>query len=821
MMLHNPCFAEVVVDVRSFDVDRVFLYKIPDPLAAECEVGSRVLVPFANRKVEGYIVRLLPTAPVDAPSSIKQILDVLDAQPPLTPELVDLSDWMAKRYCATRSSCLQVMVPSGLRAKQVVMLRVSADSVPESSLSEDDRIILQWVLDKGRVTKEQVTSAFPGRETRIRSLLKRGVLVAESKIQTGIAARKQTLVTLSADAKRNFEDLVLTLPARAQKQKAVLEFLCHAEQPVPLKDLLTAVQTTRSTVERLVELGYVEILTVAVRRDPFVKEIERDIPYTLTSEQSQALQQIIGPLKESRFAEFLLQGVTGSGKTEVYLQAMDACLKMGRQAIVLVPEIALTPQTVERFKRRFGDAVAVLHSRLSQGERFDEWLRIRQQQVQIVVGARSAIFAPFSNLGMIIIDEEHEASYKQEDPPKYVTHEIAQQRAQFHQAVLVYGSATPGFDRIQAARNGVITRILLTQRVFGQSLPEVRIVDMRHELKCGNRSMFSRELRDAIHSTLEAGNQILLFLNRRGHSTFVLCRSCGSVMKCPHCEISLTLHKSSAWNQLRCHYCGYARMVDSRCPTCGSPYIRHFGTGTQKVEEALKQEFPGLRVIRMDVDTTQAKGAHERLLDQFRKREADVLLGTQMIAKGLDFPDVTLVGVIAADITLNMPDFRAGERTFQLLSQVAGRAGRHKQPGSVIIQTYNPDHYVIQAAASQDFDAFYEVEIGLRKNLQYPPFVEFASFLVSHPSLQITEQLAQQLYRTLSDRMAAREVLIMPPAPAPFPKLNGLYRYHILLKYPNWWAIHEHVRAAFTSVYPMVKRENGNLSLDVNAQSIL
>jgi primosomal protein N' (replication factor Y) (superfamily II helicase) len=727
---------------------------------------------------------------------------------------------MAKRYCTTRTSCLQVMVPSGLRAKQVISYQVNDELDPHAIQSEMDRKIIEFIRRKQRVSKEQLLAAFPNAQARLRYLLEHDILVLDQKLKTGVTSKQELLISLTESARSDLAATMQKIPARATKQKAILEYLWKSTVPIRLKDLLSVTQASRSTIDRLEQMGLLQQSRVIVRRDPYQKSVERDTPLALTSEQANALQRIISPM-QNQFAEFLLQGVTGSGKTEVYLQAMERCLDNGKQAIVLVPEISLTPQTVDRFKRRFGDAVAVLHSRLSQGERYDEWLRIRKQKVKMVVGARSAIFAPFERLGLIIIDEEHESSYKQEDPPKYVAHEIAKHRAKVHQAVLVYGSATPGFERMQEVRDGTIAGVRLRNRVFGQSLPQVEIVDMRNELKTGNRTMFSGKLRTAIESTVQAGNQIILFLNRRGHSTFVLCRSCGDVMKCPHCEISLTLHKSTEWTQLRCHYCGYARIVETLCPTCGSPHIRHFGTGTQKVEEALHQEFPGLRVIRMDVDTTQKKGSHERLLEQFRKKQADVLLGTQMIAKGLDFPDVTLVGVITADTALNMPDYRAGERTFQLLSQVAGRAGRHTKQGIVVIQTYNPDHYVIQAAARQDYDAFFEYEIGLRKNLQYPPFVEFASWIVTHESVQAAEQFAHMLYQMLTEQVKQEGVQVMPPTPAPFPKLNGKYRYHILMKYTDWWLIYNQVRNVYIHLFPRIKKENGNLSLDVNAQTIL
>ncbi len=422
---------------------------------------------------------------------------------------------------------------------------------------------------------------------------------------------------------------------------------------------------------------------------------------------------------------FLLQGVTGSGKTEVYLQSIALCIEQGRQAIVLVPEISLTPQMVERFKSRFGDAVAVLHSRLSGGERYDEWRKIKERRVKVAIGARSAIFAPFEQIGLIIIDEEHESSYKQEETPKYHAREVAVKRARQHNAVVVLGSATPSLESFMAARRASLqlgggALLPLPQRALGRPLPPVEVVDMREELKDGNRSMFSRRLHSALQQCLERGEQAVLLLNRRGYSTFVMCRSCGYTAGCPHCDISLTYHQRT--RMLRCHYCGHAERSPETCPDCGSEHIRFFGTGTQRVEEELVKLFPGIRVIRMDVDTTTEKGSHEKWLTQFGQHKADVLLGTQMVAKGLDFPLVTLVGVIAADSSLNLPDFRAAEKTFQLLTQVAGRAGRHHLPGQVVIQSYMPEHYSIQTAKLHDYDAFLEEELKHRRLLSYPPF---------------------------------------------------------------------------------------------------
>ncbi|NPV52844.1 MAG: primosomal protein N' [Firmicutes bacterium] len=514
----------------------------------------------------------------------------------------------------------------------------------------------------------------------------------------------------------------------------------------------------------------------------------------------------------------LLHGVTGSGKTEVYLQAIAHVRELGRSAIVLVPEISLTPQMVERFCGRFGDEVAVLHSRLSMGERFDEWRRIRRGEARIVIGARSAIFAPARELGLIIIDEEHEASYKQEEAPRYDAREVARVRARAESAVLVLGSATPSVEAYHRAMTGEYAYARLASRISGRPLPAVHVVDLREELKAGNRTIFSRRLREAIASRLLLREQVILFLNRRGHSTFVLCRECGHVLKCPHCDVSLTYHAEDA--KMLCHYCDWEERVPDVCPRCGSIYIKYFGIGTERVEREVRSSFPGARVLRMDVDTTRRKGSHRRMLDAFRKGDYDILVGTQMIAKGLDFPGVTLVGVVTADTSLNLPDFRAGERTFQLMEQVAGRAGRGSVPGEVIIQTYSPDHYSIRFAASHDYEGFYHEEIKTREELAYPPFAHLIAITVSSPAEPVAAEVAQRLADALRGRLegeAAPAVSATPPpgageegvpgifevlgpAPCPLARIGGNYRWQVALKCSEISAANPIVKGAVVSV---------------------
>lgn len=550
---------------------------------------------------------------------------------------------------------------------------------------------------------------------------------------------------------------------------------------VPLKVITEELQITDAPIKALVKKGLISEKYVEVYRNPYDDEdFEQTKPFPLTEEQKQVITPILSSITNETYNPFLLYGVTGSGKTEVYLQSIAAVLEKGKEAIVLVPEIALTPQMVDRFKGRFGSQVAVLHSALSVGEKYDEWRKILRKEVKVVVGARSAVFAPFENLGIIIIDEEHESSYKQEDNPRYHARDVAVWRGQYHKCPIVLGSATPTLESFARAKKGVYELLTMEKRMNEQALPTVEIVDMREELRDGNRSMFSKALHEKIADRLEKKEQMVLFLNRRGHSTFVMCRDCGYVVQCPHCDISLTYHKMN--HRLKCHYCSYEENMPTACPACQSTYIRFFGTGTQKVEEEITKLFPEARVIRMDVDTTSRKGMHEKLLKAFGEEKADILLGTQMIAKGLDFPKVTLVGVLTADTMLHLPDFRASEKTYQLLTQVSGRAGRHELPGEVIIQTYTPEHYSIELAKNQQYDVFFDQEMQMRRTRQYPPYYYVVLVTVSHPELLKAVQVTEKIVGHLRSH-CSQQTMVLGPVASAIPRIKDRYRYQCMIKY--------------------------------------
>ncbi|MBP3926957.1 MAG: primosomal protein N', partial [Clostridium sp.] len=570
--------------------------------------------------------------------------------------------------------------------------------------------------------------------------------------------------------------------AERKKYRARVRLLkAFRENPIIPMDMARGkLQITEATVKPMVEQGQAELLTRRVSRTPLPAAEQKKLRLTLNKEQQAAADRFREDYREGLRKKYLLYGITGSGKTEVYMEMMEEVLSRGQQVILLIPEIALTYQTVMRFYNRFGDRIAVLNSRLSAGERYDQWERAVKGEVSVMIGPRSALFAPFSNLGLIIMDEEHEGAYKSETMPRYHAREVAEKRAEDSGAALVLGSATPSLESYTKARRGEYELLELKQRaVLGSHLSKVEIVDLRRELLEGNKSMFSRCLRRRMEERLEKNEQIMLFINRRGYSNFVSCRSCGEAVKCPHCDVSLTLHGRG---MLVCHYCGYTVPMMKTCPSCGSPYLAGFGAGTQKLEELTHKEFPGARVLRMDADTTARKGGHEAILSAFAAHEADILIGTQMIVKGHDFPRVTLVGIMAADLSLNTPDYRCAERSFQLMTQAAGRAGRGSREGTVVIQTYQPDHYAIRAAAAQDYEAFYQREYSYRKLMDYPPACRMQMILFASSSEELLEECGNAVLAALTESIPAGKARFIGPVQAPIYKVNDIYRKILYIK---------------------------------------
>ena len=602
-------------------------------------------------------------------------------------------------------------------------------------------------------------------------------------IKEKIRAKEKRYLSLSISEEKAAEILAQLEKTRFKARTRLLRELLQ-EKRLDYTTASRELGVAASVVKKLEEQGILHIEYDEVQRNSLnTGDIQKEEPLPLTTEQESAVQCILEEWKSAQPRPVLLEGVTGSGKTQVYMKLIEETLNRGEQAIVLIPEIALTYQTVRRFYARFGEKVSVINSRQSQGERYDQFKRARKGEVQVMVGPRSALFTPFSRLGLIVIDEEHEPSYKSENSPRYHARETAVKRAELEHARVVLGSATPSLEAYSRAVSDEYVLVKLKARYGERPMPKVSIVDLREELKAGNRSILSRELWGEIERRLESREQIMLFLNRRGYAGFVSCRSCGHVMKCPHCDISLSEHNNG---RLICHYCGYETKKPQVCPECGSPYIGGFKAGTQQIEKVVQDTFPGVRTLRMDFDTTRNKGSYEKILASFAAHEADVLIGTQMIVKGHDFPDVTLVGVIAADLSLNADDYRCGERTFQLLCQAVGRCGRGKKPGEAVIQTYHPDHYSIQAAAVQDYEAFYEEEMSYRELMDYPPAAHMMAVLGSCPEEELLIQAMHYLQLYINRIYKKKDLHVIGPAYASVGKVKDIYRQVIYLKHEDY-----------------------------------
>lgn len=801
--------AKVIVDVPAKQIDREFDYLIPEKWIGMIQPGMRVAVPFGPRTIQGFVTGVTDQSSFD---NLKPIHELLDIEPVLNNELMDLADWLTDETLCYRISAYQVMLPAALKAKYRKKLRLT----DVNSLDVLHPFIKGAFSNKNELDWQDVMNHEKAK--LFLSEVKNGTLLVHYEVRDQLNKKTVRLVE-PCMSKNELEAQLNLLAKNAIKQKSILQHFISDPNSIVQSELLSKTGTTSSTIANLVEKGILAIKDSEVYRDPYEnREFKKSKPFPLTSEQSTAISPIKECIANDENDIFLLYGVTGSGKTEVYLQSIDDVLAKGEQAIMLVPEISLTPQMVKRFKGRFGDQVAVLHSGLSVGEKYDEWRKIYRDEVSVVVGARSAIFAPFRKLGLIIIDEEHESSYKQEDNPKYHARDVAIKRGVTHQCPVILGSATPTLETFARAKKNRYKLLSLTKRMNQQALPTVQIVDMREELRSGNRSVFSTELLTKIKDRIEKKQQIVLFLNKRGHSSFVMCRSCGAVCNCPNCEISLTYHKSS--HQLKCHYCAYEESMPTHCPYCQSDAIRYFGTGTQKVEEELAKIMPEARVIRMDVDTTSRKGSHERLLQAFQDGQADILLGTQMIAKGLDFPNITLVGVLSADTMLHLPDFRSSEKTFQLLTQVSGRAGRHHLPGEVVIQTYTPEHYSIILASMQDYDQFFGQEMMIRRQNMYPPYYYLALVTISHEDLMKTVSVTEHITKHLKNRLSQQSV-ILGPVTSPIPRINNRYRYQCLVKYKQEPALKDSLKKLLDHYQQDMASRGLQIMVDLNPQIMM
>jgi len=803
-------YAEVIVDVAAYPIDRAFDYSVPESFQDLIESGSRVKVPFGNRQVLGFVTALKSETDVPLEKQ-KPIGELLDIEPVLTQEMLAMTKWMKRHTLCYEIDALQVMLPSALRAKYEKVLRILDKSVELPSAVQALFHQKNHVELKADESKELLST--------IKKLVKADVLALETAVKQKTAVKKVRMVHIEEDMDR-LKSIYDNISNQAKKQKEAVQWMMdHPGKRMIATELLKQLNISNSILQEIMKKGAAILELDEVYRDPYAERtINTSSKLSLTSEQDAALSEILHSYENHEPKTFLLHGITGSGKTEVYLQAIERVLHDQKEAIMLVPEISLTPQMTNRFKERFGALVAVLHSGLSTGEKYDEWRKIRRGEVKVVVGARSAVFAPFSNIGLIILDEEHESTYKQDDSPRYHARDIAIWRSEYHNCPVILGSATPSLESYARAKKGNYGLLTLANRPKEQALPEVSVVDMREQLKNGNRSMFSLELAEAIQVRLDKQEQMVLFLNRRGHSSFVLCRDCGTVVECPNCDISMTYHRHQ--EKIKCHYCGEESHVPANCPECQSEHIRFFGTGTQKVEEEISKFFPAARVLRMDVDTTRKKGAHERILQQFGEGKADILLGTQMIAKGLDFPNITLVGVLSADTTLHLADFRAAEKTFQLLTQVSGRAGRHDKEGKVIVQTYTPEHYAILFAQNHDFVPFYNQEMMNRKQFAYPPFTYVVLLQFTHEDVLMTAEYAHKAANWLRQNLSNATEVIGPSASS-ISRLQNRYRYQCLIKYKKEPTLPE-ILQQLTRMYRTDWMKKGILmSIDLNPSSIM
>ncbi|MGE0132878.1 MAG: primosomal protein N' [Blastocatellales bacterium] len=779
-------FAEIAIPLN---VHQTFTYRLPASFAASAQPGCRVLVPFGKQLLTGYVVdiheTIEETGQQDEGFEIKDVEELFDAEPLVTRELLDLTKWIADYYYAPWGETIKSSLPAGINAEAETILSITNEGRAAVAGSGGKRAntakmqALAMIAESGMLNVSALTKELnKNRASAItRELERAGHITITRQMQPAqVKPKRQQAARLIQRA-----PIEGAKPLNEQQER-VIKILFDSAGPVAFAQLAEAAGVSASVIRTLEKRGYVEVFTREVRRDPLahLKHLQPD-ELSLTEKQQSALDKITAKLDEGDYAAFLLHGVTGSGKTEIYIRAMRAAVEKGKSALMLVPEISLTPMFARRLRAHFGDAVAILHSSLSEGERLDEWNRIRQGEARVCIGARSGVFAPLENIGLIVVDEEHEASYKQDETPRYHGRDTAIMRAHQANAVIILGSATPSMESFHNAHTGKYTYLKLDERIGKRPLAEVRIVDMRQVFeKYGKQEIFSDEVKAEIAENHARGEQTLVLLNRRGFSSFLLCRACGYRASCPNCSVALTYHKFDA--RLICHYCGHQERIPRACQQCEGPFIYYVGEGTEQIETLLKEMYPELRVSRLDRDTTRRRGSFEKLINEFAAGDIDLMVGTQMIAKGHDFHNVTLVCVISVDAGLGMPDFRASERAFQLLTQVAGRAGRGEKPGRVVIQSYHTENYALEFAREQNYEKFYDHEINFRRNMHYPPFVALINALVKHQDFAKAAFAASELARLLKEADSEKVLKVLGPAPAPLSRLKGEHRMQVLIK---------------------------------------
>jgi primosomal protein N' (replication factor Y) (superfamily II helicase) len=805
---------DVVEVAVGLPVSKTFHYRIPEKMRDSLQVGMRVLVPFKGRKVIGFTIDLLDHPPAGLEEKLREVEDLLDEAPLIDPKMLRFYRWIAQYYLHPLGEVIKTGLPPGLHLKSestVSLTQAGTDCLAREGLEPFQETIFREIESHGKISLNRMLKTSPAGVSRSQFFLwkRKGLLNIDTE-------------TKGSEVKPKLERVVQyrggePLKSLPKKQAAILIWLKGKEE-VFFPELRSRFKSPSKAVQSLQGQGLVSISHREVSRDLMVRSEIKPYPRPeLTLDQEGVLAEVIKGVHSNRFSPFLIHGVTGSGKTEIYLQAIEAVLAQGREAIVLVPEISLTPQLLSRFCGRFGENLAVLHSGLGRGERYDQWRKARKGEVKIAVGVRSAIFAPFKNVGIIIVDEEHEPSYKQEEKLKYQARDLAVVRAKQGEATLLLGSATPSLESFYNAEKGRFRLLRLPERVEGRPLPKVEVVDMK-----GEEGLVSERLRAALQKNIEDKKQSLLFLNRRGYSHFIFCPDCGLTFKCPNCSVTLTHHLRE--RSLQCHYCDYRIPAPGDCPQCGCHCLRGMGVGTERLEQEISALFPAIRVGRMDRDTTSRKSAHQQILKRLETGNIDILVGTQMIVKGHDFPNVTFVGVVSADTALHFPDFRSSERTFQLLTQVAGRAGRGSVLGEVVIQTFNPDHYSILRAKEHDFVGFYQEEIQFRKALGYPPFSRLINFRLTGNSEKGTKAAAERMERIARSLLRGGDqkgIEILGPCTAPLSKMRGKYRWQMLVKGKTYPSVHQFARQLALRLDEEIKGKGVNLDVDVDPVFIL
>jgi len=805
---------EIVEVAVGLPVFKTFHYRIPEKMRDSLQVGMRVLVPFKGRKVSGFTIELLDRSPKEVEEKLREVEDVLDEAPLIDPKMLSFYRWVADYYIYPLGEVIKTGLPPGLHLKSELILKLTPtgkESLGRGCLEAVQEEIFREIEKFGKVALKKVLRKFSGEVTRsqIFSWKKKDLL----NIDVGLEER---------EVKPKLEKVIQykgVEPAKPilRKQKEILKWV-EEKGEVFYSELSKRFKSPSMAVQSLHAKGLVSISHREVCRDLSLQPELKAYPRPeLTPDQKGVVDEILKGVHERRFSPFLIHGVTGSGKTEIYLRAIEEVVSQGREAIVLVPEISLTPQLISRFKGRFGENLALLHSRLGRGERYDQWRKIWKGTVRIAIGARSAIFSPFRNIGIIIVDEEHDPSYKQEEKLRYHARDLAVVRAKQDEATLLLGSATPSLESFHNAETGKFRLLTLPERIEGKPLPRVEIVDMKNET-----GLLSEKLRAALQKNIEEGKQSLLFLNRRGFANFILCPDCGFTFKCPNCSVTLTYHLRD--RSLQCHYCDYRIRAPGDCPQCEGHGLEGMGIGTERLEQEIRSLFPEREVGRMDRDTTSRRRSHQQILKGLESGKIDILVGTQMIVKGHDFPNVTFVGVVSADTSLHFPDFRSSERTFQLLTQVAGRAGRGEFFGEVVIQTFNPDDYSIQKARDHDFVGFYQEESGFRQALGYPPFSRLINFRLVGNSEKKTKAVSEKmgsLGRDLLKRGYGKGVELLGPSAAPFAKMRGRFRWQMLAKGKSPKLLHRFAMELAVRLEDETKGKGVNLDIDVDPVFIL